>query len=223
MSLQLRLQTSGWETRSLSLGRRSMCLGVGCSEVILVVFLQIWENDGVRNETIHSKDLAGETVTNVDIGGSSFMEHGRAEHMGIFSAVDCFAKFWMFLLMQYCKPLIFFPSCTKGMHYLHMEAPVKVIHRDLKSRNGKWPHRLTLLLYHSSLAPAWRFPWFCSSWLVYTLPWKHFHCQQISTTVCYLRRLPSVLCESNTGWSHLDLLVRLVSFACLVWFCFFLE
>lgn len=24
-----------------------------------------------------------------------------------------------------------------GMHYLHMEAPVKVIHRDLKSRNGK--------------------------------------------------------------------------------------
>lgn len=23
------------------------------------------------------------------------------------------------------------------MHYLHMEAPVKVIHRDLKSRNGK--------------------------------------------------------------------------------------
>lgn len=38
-------------------------------------------------------DLAGETVTNVDIGGSSFMEHGRAEHMGIFSAVDFFAKF----------------------------------------------------------------------------------------------------------------------------------
>ncbi|NXP80808.1 M3K20 kinase, partial [Ramphastos sulfuratus] len=26
---------------------------------------------------------------------------------------------------------------AKGMHYLHMEAPVKVIHRDLKSRNGK--------------------------------------------------------------------------------------
>ncbi|NWS70434.1 M3K20 kinase, partial [Crotophaga sulcirostris] len=25
---------------------------------------------------------------------------------------------------------------AKGMHYLHMEAPVKVIHRDLKSRNG---------------------------------------------------------------------------------------
>lgn len=23
-----------------------------------------------------------------------------------------------------------------GMHYLHAEAPVKVIHRDLKSRNG---------------------------------------------------------------------------------------
>ncbi|EMP35103.1 Mitogen-activated protein kinase kinase kinase MLT [Chelonia mydas] len=28
---------------------------------------------------------------------------------------------------------------AKGMHYLHMEAPVKVIHRDLKSRNGKQP------------------------------------------------------------------------------------
>ncbi|KAK6485069.1 mitogen-activated protein kinase kinase kinase 20-like isoform X1 [Huso huso] len=26
---------------------------------------------------------------------------------------------------------------AKGMHYLHMEAPVRVIHRDLKSRNGK--------------------------------------------------------------------------------------
>ncbi|XP_015417312.1 PREDICTED: mitogen-activated protein kinase kinase kinase MLT [Myotis davidii] len=26
---------------------------------------------------------------------------------------------------------------AKGMHYLHMEAPVKVIHRDLKSRNGR--------------------------------------------------------------------------------------
>lgn len=25
-----------------------------------------------------------------------------------------------------------------GMHYLHGEAPVKVIHRDLKSRNGNW-------------------------------------------------------------------------------------
>lgn len=25
---------------------------------------------------------------------------------------------------------------TAGMHYLHAEAPVKVIHRDLKSRNG---------------------------------------------------------------------------------------
>lgn len=25
-----------------------------------------------------------------------------------------------------------------GMHYLHAEAPVKVIHRDLKSRNGSF-------------------------------------------------------------------------------------
>uniref|UniRef100_A0AAY5EXC8 Protein kinase domain-containing protein n=1 Tax=Electrophorus electricus TaxID=8005 RepID=A0AAY5EXC8_ELEEL len=28
---------------------------------------------------------------------------------------------------------------AKGMHYLHAEAPVKVIHRDLKSRNGTFP------------------------------------------------------------------------------------
>uniref|UniRef100_A0A8C1KEE7 Sterile alpha motif and leucine zipper containing kinase AZK n=1 Tax=Cyprinus carpio TaxID=7962 RepID=A0A8C1KEE7_CYPCA len=28
---------------------------------------------------------------------------------------------------------------AKGMHYLHAEAPVKVIHRDLKSRNGMFP------------------------------------------------------------------------------------
>lgn len=27
-----------------------------------------------------------------------------------------------------------------GMHYLHSEAPIKVIHRDLKSRNGKIFH-----------------------------------------------------------------------------------
>lgn len=31
-----------------------------------------------------------------------------------------------------------------GMHYLHAEAPVKVIHRDLKSRNGLF---LKLLLF----------------------------------------------------------------------------
>uniref|UniRef100_A0A8C7LLA5 Mitogen-activated protein kinase kinase kinase 20 n=1 Tax=Oncorhynchus kisutch TaxID=8019 RepID=A0A8C7LLA5_ONCKI len=29
---------------------------------------------------------------------------------------------------------------AKGMHYLHSEAPVKVIHRDLKSRNGNQMH-----------------------------------------------------------------------------------
>lgn len=27
-----------------------------------------------------------------------------------------------------------------GMHYLHKEAPVKVIHRDLKSKNGNLLH-----------------------------------------------------------------------------------
>lgn len=134
--------------------------------------------------------LAREAATNVGRGGSSFVEHGRAEHMGVFSAVDFFAKSWTFLLMWCCKPLILFPSCTKGMHYLHMEAPVKVIHRDLKSRNGKWSHRLTLLLYHNSLALGNNqhdasHGFVAHGWSA--LPWKHFHCQQRSTSVCYLR------------------------------------
>uniref|UniRef100_A0A8B9HHZ0 Sterile alpha motif and leucine zipper containing kinase AZK n=1 Tax=Astyanax mexicanus TaxID=7994 RepID=A0A8B9HHZ0_ASTMX len=33
---------------------------------------------------------------------------------------------------------------AKGIHYLHAEAPVKVIHRDLKSRNGNVNNCLTL-------------------------------------------------------------------------------
>lgn len=90
-----------------------------------------------------------ENITNVIF---SFMEHGRAEYMNLFSAMDFFAKLWVCILMQYCKPLILFPSCTKGMHYLHMEAPVKVIHRDLKSRNGRWLYLLILLFYYSSPA-----------------------------------------------------------------------
>lgn len=38
-----------------------------------------------------------------------------------------------------------------GMHYLHSEAPVKVIHRDLKSRNGKVsdPSAWSLCLFQS--------------------------------------------------------------------------
>lgn len=35
-----------------------------------------------------------------------------------------------------------------GMHYLHAEAPVKVIHRDLKSRNGNTWKTITTFLKH---------------------------------------------------------------------------
>lgn len=48
-----------------------------------------------------------------------------------------------------------------GMHYLHAEAPVKVIHRDLKSRNG------------SLLQPRWfavKFPFFLNFLFIYFCP-----------------------------------------------------
>ena len=34
--------------------------------------------------------------------------------------------------------------CFSGINYLHKEAPVKVIHRDLKSKNGKYIY----IFYH---------------------------------------------------------------------------
>ena len=45
-----------------------------------------------------------------------------------------------------CRPTdhSHFPSL--GMHYLHAEAPVKVIHRDLKSRNGERSQTLLLCM-----------------------------------------------------------------------------
>lgn len=36
-----------------------------------------------------------------------------------------------------------------GMHYLHAEAPLKVIHRDLKSRNGELPAVMWLMLQNN--------------------------------------------------------------------------
>lgn len=39
-----------------------------------------------------------------------------------------------FLLIVLLKCSLYF--LILGIHYLHSEAPVKVIHRDLKSRNG---------------------------------------------------------------------------------------
>jgi len=36
-----------------------------------------------------------------------------------------------------CNLLNFVDRHILGMNYLHNEAPVKVIHRDLKSQNGK--------------------------------------------------------------------------------------
>ena len=32
----------------------------------------------------------------------------------------------------------------QGMNYLHDEAPVSIIHRDLKSKNGKFEQRLSM-------------------------------------------------------------------------------
>ena len=39
-------------------------------------------------------------------------------------------------------------SCFSGISYLHNEAPVKVIHRDLKSKNGKILIVLTKNCFH---------------------------------------------------------------------------
>uniref|UniRef100_A0A8K9XQ97 Protein kinase domain-containing protein n=1 Tax=Oncorhynchus mykiss TaxID=8022 RepID=A0A8K9XQ97_ONCMY len=39
---------------------------------------------------------------------------------------------------------------AKGMHYLHSEAPVKVIHRDLKSRNGNQLHTQSICDFGAS-------------------------------------------------------------------------
>uniref|UniRef100_A0A8C6TVK1 Sterile alpha motif and leucine zipper containing kinase AZK n=1 Tax=Neogobius melanostomus TaxID=47308 RepID=A0A8C6TVK1_9GOBI len=50
---------------------------------------------------------------------------------------------------------------ARGMHYLHSEAPVKVIHRDLKSRNVKSLHfKLKLFLTHTThMSLVGTFPW----------------------------------------------------------------
>lgn len=44
---------------------------------------------------------------------------------------------WLQIRDGPAQPNWIVPLFCVGMHYLHMEAPVKVIHRDLKSRNGK--------------------------------------------------------------------------------------
>uniref|UniRef100_A0A3Q2GPN7 Mitogen-activated protein kinase kinase kinase 20 n=1 Tax=Cyprinodon variegatus TaxID=28743 RepID=A0A3Q2GPN7_CYPVA len=50
---------------------------------------------------------------------------------------------------------------AKGMHYLHAEAPVKVIHRDLKSRNGNMILYLAskFLSHTTHMTVVGTFPW----------------------------------------------------------------
>lgn len=74
-----------------------------------------------------------------------------------------------------------------GMHYLHSEAPVKVIHRDLKSRNGRrilLPSRFCSLLFHLlSLLFVFRhlvvvltdFKWLC---FLFQLFWQRTRCSR---------------------------------------------
>lgn len=54
---------------------------------------------------------------------------------------------WFILMLLVIRRCV----SAAGMHYLHSEAPVKVIHRDLKSRNGRrvlLPSRFCSLLFH---------------------------------------------------------------------------
>lgn len=94
--------------------------------------------------------LAKDIVTNVDICDFSFITHGRAEHTDLFS--------WYGFLSGLTDAVPLTTNAlsllTKGMHYLHMEAPVKVIHRDLKSRNGELAHLSVSLSHRSPHGPA---------------------------------------------------------------------
>lgn len=108
--------------------------------------------------------------------------------------------------MHYHDPLTLF-LLTKGMHYLHMEAPVKVIHRDLKSRNGELAHLSVLLFYLSLHLPADDLGSVLSTVCV-THCFTHPHENIVYKSVCYLRKLCSaLLCESNMGWRQLDWLI----------------
>ena len=44
---------------------------------------------------------------------------------------DLYEEFGLGLILQWAHDI------ALGMNYLHYEAPVKIIHRDLKSNNGK--------------------------------------------------------------------------------------
>lgn len=49
-----------------------------------------------------------------------------------------------YLIKALSEYVFFFFSCHVGMNYLHYEAPVTVIHRDLKSKNGKQNYHSTV-------------------------------------------------------------------------------
>lgn len=57
-------------------------------------------------------------------------------HNCIYITIYCYI-----ILMYYLRQKMLPNIClifSLGMHYLHKEAPVKVIHRDLKSKNGNF-------------------------------------------------------------------------------------
>lgn len=69
----------------------------------------------MRSPTVKSYiTLTKGITTHVDTRDFYFVKHRRAEHTGLFSAMDVSAQLWVVILLQHRKPLTLFPSLRKG-------------------------------------------------------------------------------------------------------------
>lgn len=119
---------------------------------------------------------------------------------------------WRGFIFIGCPPLcLTVILVSSGLHYLHAEAPVKVIHRDLKSRNGNTPPETLACLRHT-ISLLWsisfplslvlllsRFQW----WWQQTRCWRSvvakstFLSPSLGKFACFLHRRLSLLLFSD--------------------------